>query len=106
MSGVVSFFWLDDRGDGNYFRVPRDEVRGVRLSNFANEIEIQLAGSYQDISISIDPTEEQDQDHRRKIGNKMIDSMRSLTDEDVSWEWNGDRWEKQKAKNQSVWGAS
>lgn len=104
MSGVVSFYWLDSEGDAHYMRIPRDEVRGVRYDG--SDIEIHLVGSYQDINIVVDPSGDMDRDIERKLSTKMIDTIRALTDEDISWEWNGDKWEKLKSKNHDVWGKS
>ncbi len=107
MSGVVTFFWLNDDGDANYARIPRDEVRGVRLSHDADEVDILLLGASSDISIQIDPTDQgMDDEQARKIGNKMVDSIRSLTDENISWEHDGQRWKQTASKNSDVWGIS
>lgn len=101
MSGVVSFFWLDSDGDARYARIPRDEVRAIRFDG--SSVEIQLAGAYQDINIEVDPSDDADKDIKRKLSVKMIDSIRSGTDEDVFWEWDGDRWDSKSAKSRDVW---
>lgn len=101
MSGIVSFYWCDDDGDPHYVRIPRDEVRAVRFAR--DEIEVQLVDAYQDINISTDPTSEMDRDIERKFAVKMIDSIRSSTDENVSWEFDGKAWAKLKSKDESVW---
>lgn len=106
MSGVVSFFWLDSSGDAHHMRIPRDEVREIARDG-DDEIEITLHGCFRQINIDLDPAHADHEDEALiKLGNKIIDSIRALTDEDVSWEFDGDRWNAVKAKNESVWGLS
>lgn len=106
MSGVVTFFWLDENGAANYVRIPRDEVRVVRLHR-DHDVEVCLGGADSYISIALDPLNaDLDESLAQKLGNKIIDSIRSLTDENVSWEFDGDRWNSKQSKDSEVWGLS